>query len=388
MGAGPAGSTTAREAASRGLETLLIDRSLEIGVPDKCGEFIPSLEEMRRLAPKAENLEGLFDPPGWCILNRTRHVRFNFPGGVEVSIPFRGVVVERKLYDKYLAMEAARAGAELMPNTRAVALTSRGVLIKRFGEAQKVAARIVVAADGAYSLIARRGGLPVSRDPHDYAVGYQHEMVDVEQDPATIEMYFGERYAPGTYAWIIPKGRDVANVGVGVRTPYMKEGLSIRDYYRRFVDQHPKASERLRRGRPTAIKVGCIPVGGPLKETCSDRVLAVGDAAGQTLPSVGGGVPTALICGRIAGRAIAQHLLEGTPLRRYEEGWRSQLGETLENSLRLRKMGDLLFSSDRRFNLAVKMGWVDEETVTKVILCRIDAKMRLIEGTLLRVLRK
>jgi len=183
VGAGPAGSTTAREAASRGLETLLIDRSLEIGVPDKCGEFIPSLEEMRRLAPKAENLEGLFDPPGWCILNRTRHVRFNFPGGVEVSIPFRGVVVERKLYDKYLAMEAARAGAELMPNTRAVARTSRGVLIKRFGEAQKVAARIVVAADGAYSLIARRGGLPVSRDPHDYAVGYQHEMVDVSRTP-------------------------------------------------------------------------------------------------------------------------------------------------------------------------------------------------------------
>ncbi|KYH36390.1 MAG: geranylgeranyl reductase family protein [Candidatus Bathyarchaeota archaeon B23] len=386
VGAGPAGSTTAREASSRGLKVLLVDRSLEIGVPDKCGEFIPSLEEMRRLAPKAENLEALFDPPGWCIINRTRRVNFNFPGGVEVSIPFKGVVVERKLYDKYLAMEAARAGAELMPNAKAVALTPNGVLLRRFGQLQEVSARVVVAADGAYSLIARMGGLPIPRDPYDYAVGYQHEMVDVEQDPANIEMYFGERYAPGTYAWIIPKGRDVANAGVGVRAPYMREGLGIRDYFRRFVEQHPKASEMLRAARATAVKVGCIPVSGPLKETCGERMLAVGDAAGQTIPSVGGGVPTALICGRIAGWAVAQHLLEGVPLRRYEEEWRRQLGETLENSLRMRRMGDLLFSSDRRFNLAVKMGWVDEETVMKVVLCRIDAKMRLMEGTLLRVL--
>ena len=388
MGAGPAGSTTAREAASRGLKVLLIDRSLEIGVPDKCGEFIPSLEEMRRLAPKAERLEELFDPPGWCILNRTRRVRFNFPGDVEVSIPLKGVVVERKLYDKYLAVEAARAGAELMPNAKAIAPTSSGVLIKHYGKTIEIQAKVVVAADGAYSLTARRGGLPVPRDPHDYAVGYQHEMADVDQDPATIEMYFGERYAPGAYAWIIPKGRDIANIGVGARTPYMKPGLSIRDYFRRFVEQHPKASEMLGKAESTAVKVGFIPVSGPLKRTYGDDIIAVGDAAGQTIPSVGGGVPTALICGRIAGWALAQHLLEGKPLKVYEDEWRRQLGETLENSLKIRRMGDLLLASDRRFNLAVKMGWVDEETIMKVVLCRIDSKIRLIEGTLLRVLRR
>jgi len=388
VGAGPAGSLTAREAASRGLRVLLIDRSLEIGVPDKCGEFIPSLEEMRRLAPKAEDLESLFDPPGWCILNRTSKVRFNFPRDFEVSISFKGVVVERKLYDKYLAIEAARAGAELMPNTKAIALTGRGILLKHSGRVSEISARVVVAADGAYSLIARRGGLPVPKDPYDYAVGYQHEMVDVDQDPSTIEMYFGEHYAPGTYAWIIPKGRDIANVGIGARAPYMKPGLRIRDYFDRFVKKHPDASERLRGAKSTAVKVGFIPVSGPLRKTYGADILAVGDAAGQTIPSVGGGIPPALICGRIAGRAIARYLLEGEPLGLYEEEWRRQLGETLGNSLRIRRMVDLLFSSDRRFNLAVKMGLVNEETVMKVVLCRIDAKMKMIEGTLLRVLRR
>ena len=201
-------------------------------------------------------------------------------------------------------------------------------------------------------------------------------------------MYFGERYAPGAYAWIIPKGRDIANIGVGARTPYMKPGLSVRDYFRRFVERHPKASEMLGKAKSTAVKVGFIPVSGPLKRTYGDDIIAVGDAAGQTIPSVGGGVPTALICGRIAGWALAQHLLEGKPLKVYEDEWRRQLGETLENSLKIRRMGDLLLASDRRFNLAVKMGWVDEETIMKGVLCRIDSKIRLIEGTLLRVLRR
>ncbi len=63
VGAGPAGSMTAKTAAERGLEVLLLERELEVGVPDKCGEFLPSLQEMRRLAPDVSDLEGLFD---WC----------------------------------------------------------------------------------------------------------------------------------------------------------------------------------------------------------------------------------------------------------------------------------------------------------------------------------
>ena len=103
VGAGPAGSSAARAAAERGLEVLLIDRELEIGVPDKCGEFVPSLKEMRRLTPHAIDLERYFDPPRNLIVNRTKYVRFVFPNEKEISIEFEGVVVERKLFDKHLA---------------------------------------------------------------------------------------------------------------------------------------------------------------------------------------------------------------------------------------------------------------------------------------------
>ena len=384
VGAGPAGSMTAKTAAEEGLSVLLIERELEVGVPDKCGEYLPSLEEMRRLTPNAVDLEGLFDPPNNCIVNRTKYVRFVFPNNVDVSVDFKGVVVERKLFDKHLANEAARAGAIIAPSTRVVDLLEgcRGVKVKDVYGVHEIESKTIVAADGAYSLVARRTGLPVSRNPLDYGVGYQYEMVNVDHDPDYVDMYLGEDIAPGTYAWIIPKGEDVANVGTGVRAPYMKDGLSIRDYQRNFVEKHPGSSEKLRGAVMTAVKAGCIPVGGAMENTSTERVLAVGDAGGHTIPTVGGGVPPAMICGRIAGQILTEHIKGGESLTRFDGAWKKQFGEVLENSLRIRKMSDVAFKNERVIDFVAKRGWLTEETVTKFVLCQMDAKMRLMERTL------
>ncbi len=384
VGAGPAGSSAARAAAERGLEVLLVDRELEIGVPDKCGEFVPSLKEMRRLTPYAKDLERYFDPPRDLIVNRTKHVRFIFPNEKEISIEFEGVVVERKLFDKHLANEAARAGADVATSFKVVGLLDggRGVKAKTLSGLVELNSKLVVAADGAYSLVARRAGLPVSTDPLDYGVGFQYEMVNVDHDPEYVDMYIGEDVAPGSYAWIIPKGSDVANVGTGVRIPYMKRGLNVRDYQRYFVEKHPVASGKLMNAKPTAVKAGCIPVGGPIKEMSAGNVLAVGDAGGHTIPTVGGGIPPGLVIGSIAGKSVADHVLEGKALSEFDGAWREQMGETLENSLRIRKMSDVVFKNERMIDWVTKRGWLTEEMIEKFILCEMDTKMRLIEKSL------
>jgi digeranylgeranylglycerophospholipid reductase len=374
----------ARTAAEKGLKVLLVERKLEIGVPDKCGEYLPSIGEMRRLAPRVVGLEGLFDPPSSCIVNHTKYVRFVFPNEMEISVPFRGLVVERKLFDKHLANEAARAGAEILVFTRVVDILEDGcgVRVKNLEGVKEIRGRTIVAADGAYSLVARRADLPVSRDPLDYGVGFQYEMVNVDHDPEYVDMYISENIAPGAYAWIIPKGEDVANVGTAVRTPYMRSGLTIRDYQRNFVEKHPPSSLKLRRAMPTAVKAGLIPVGGAMTRTSVGNVVAVGDAAGHTIPTVGGGIPPALICGRIAGQVIAEHIFDGRPLTDFDEAWRTQMGEVLENSLRMRRMSDITFKNERVINLVTRRGWLTEETVMKFVLCQMDAKMRLMERTL------
>lgn len=384
VGAGPAGSSAARTAAERGLEVLLVERELEIGVPDKCGEFVPSLKEMRRLTPHAKDLERYFDPPRDLIVNRTKFVRFVFPNDREISVEFEGVVVERKLFDKHLANEAARAGADVATSVKVVDLLEggRGVKAKTLSGLVELESKVVIAADGAYSLVARRAGLPLSKSPLDYGVGFQYEMVGVDHDPDYVDMYIGEDVAPGSYAWIIPKGPDVANVGTGVRVPFVKRGLSVRDYQRNFVEKHPVASPKLRRAKPTAVKAGCIPVGGPIEEMVAGNVLAVGDAGGHTIPTVGGGIPTGLVIGSIAGRVVASHVLEGGSLSVFDGAWRAEMGETIENSLRIRRMSDVAFRNAKMMDWVTRSGLLTVEMMEKFILCEMDLKMKLVEKSL------
>ncbi len=383
VGAGPGGLMTALTAARGGLEVLLIERKVEIGVPCKCGEFVPALEEMRRLSPDAEDLEGIFDPPAGFIVNRTRRIRFVFGDMKEITIPFEGVVIERKEFEKHFAREAAEAGAEIAPGTVVRNVKPQGMTVSgRDPDGPfEVKTKTVVGADGTSSLVATRFGLAPKADPMDYAVGYHYEMANVDHDPESVDMFYGEDIAPGTYAWVIPKGRGVANVGTGVRTPYMKAGLTVRDYQKQFLAS-PQVAEKVRKATVLAVKAGYIPVGGPLKWTYANGALLVGDSAGQTIPTVGGGIPTALICGRIAGEVLLEHFRNEAPLADYQTRWDRQLGTPLRNSLRLRKMGDVVFKSQRLLMAAIRTGMLNEDLIRKLVLCQIDTRISLIEKTL------
>jgi flavin-dependent dehydrogenase len=115
---------------------------------------------------------------------------------------------------------------------------------------------------------------------------------------------------------------------------------------------------------------------------CAGNVLAVGDAGGHTIPTVGGGIPSGLVIGSIAGEAVADHVLEGKSLSEFDGAWRAEMGETLENSLRIRRMSDAVFRNARMIDWVTKMGWLTEEMIEKFILCEMDTKMRLVEKSL------
>ena len=57
VGAGPAGSVAARYAAQKGVNVTVIERRREIGTPVRCGEFMPSLEEISNMFPNAVDTE-------------------------------------------------------------------------------------------------------------------------------------------------------------------------------------------------------------------------------------------------------------------------------------------------------------------------------------------
>ena len=119
VGAGPAGSTAAEVAAGLGADVLLVERKMEIGTPVQCGGFLPETQELRGLLPRATLPESLKSVPDRCVLHRTSIQRLHSPRGQSKEFPVAGRVVDRRNFDRHLALQAARAGARILTGTRA-----------------------------------------------------------------------------------------------------------------------------------------------------------------------------------------------------------------------------------------------------------------------------
>ncbi len=333
VGAGPAGSTAARFAALGGARTLLVERRREVGRPVQCGEFLPTTAVLRSMFPRARNIEGLFEGARPFVRTRTRVLRVFSPAGRSYDVPFGGLVLDRDRFDRSLAEAAVSAGAELWKETRVFAL--RGNVLET--ERGEVRARVVVGADGPRSVVARDAGFaPLSH----MAFGVQYPVRGLGLDPHVVEMYFGP-VAPGGYAWVIPKGGDLANVGVGMR-PVFSAITTDRAATKGVLDGFIRMLESRGRRRAGRLRftAGFIPVSGPRRRAVLGNVLLAGDAAGHLMPSNGGGIPTAMIAGSIAGTVAAQHVRDGLALSAYEKRCREAVGRELASATTTRRIFD------------------------------------------------
>ncbi|MFQ5986733.1 MAG: NAD(P)/FAD-dependent oxidoreductase [Thermoplasmata archaeon] len=306
VGAGPAGSTAAKEAASQGASVLMLEKAKTVGQPVRCGEFLPSLEEIRRICVDTEGLEDLFDLPNRVLGRFIERARAYAPSGRVFEVDFQGHSIWRDRLDHYLAREAVDEGAELWTGTPFLGFDNGTIVTPR----TKIRGTAVVGADGPRSLVAREKGFP----EHQLLFPALSLSLSGSFDPV-FEAYFGGA-APGGYAWVIPRHHD-ANVGLGVR-PDLKQ-----DPIHDALDFFLKARGLRATSAPTG---GFVPMSGPLPETVRDNVLIAGDAAGQVLSTSGGGIFTAMICGRLAGEAAARFAAGIAPLERYEGAWRRVLG--------------------------------------------------------------
>jgi len=276
VGAGPAGCTAAEVAALRGAEVALIERKREIGSPVQCGGFLPEVHELQALMPRARLPQTLQNIPGRCILHRTHLQRIYSPSGGSKEFPVAGRVVDRRAFDRFLAHRAARAGARVLPATRASWTDGALQLSGHFSGALRP--QIVIGADGPLSSISRAMG----NLGGEMGICLEYEMADIEIDPDAAEMYFSADYAPGGYAWIIPLGDDLANVGVGVRASYLASQKLPR-LLDRFVREHPVAGKMLRGGEVMAVMRGLVPASGSARSVQKDNLLLAGDAAGHVM---------------------------------------------------------------------------------------------------------
>lgn len=346
VGVGPAGSSVARYCGENGLNVLAVEKRQEIGVPVRCGEGL-SKSSLGRMGIKFEK--------SW-VSKVIKGASVYAPNGRKITIDFEGPegwVIERKIFDKYLARLAAEGGAKIVTKTEVVGVGRKGsnviVKMRSGGHNFEITCKILVACDGIESRIARLMGMKTTLALKDIASCVQFEMTNVKIDDDRIEVYFGNKIAPGGYLWIFPKGKRTANVGIGVRKPYSKK--SALTYLKEFI----KGRESLWKGSVIEVNSGGVPVGGLMEDMVSDNFMIVGDAAHQVNPIHGGGISESYIAGKMAGEVIVEAIKSGNyskaVLSGYNRKWWEIRGRKMKRLFKLRKVMESL--SDEELNWLV-----------------------------------
>lgn len=364
VGAGPAGSMTAKWAALGGADVVMIDKRPEIGSPIRCGEGI-SRSWLDRV--------GITVDPKW-VARTMKGAKIVSPSGKHsVTLDESkagnevGFVVDRVFFDKALARDAAVAGAKIMLKTAATSLIKEdgkivGVNAISHGEPLEIRAGCVVGADGFESQVGRWAGIDTSLKANDIITCYQYRLTNIEYDPDFTEFLLGS-VAPGGYAWIFPKDENTANVGLGVLLTKLKKPGEVKEYLDRWIANDP----RLKNGQPLEAVSGAVSVCAPLDSVAMDNLLLVGDAARMINPITGGGIANSCYAGMFAGKVLAKGAKAGdftmNVLQEYEDDWRAKMENGLWRDWMAKEK--LITLSDETLEMLVEaVSKVDLEKIT------------------------
>jgi digeranylgeranylglycerophospholipid reductase len=355
VGAGPGGSTAARVAADAGLSVLLLEKRQEIGSPVRCAEGVGR-----------DALIGFIEPdPLWIAAEVDKAEIISVVDGETWTLRAeggRGYVLERRVFDRVLAEQAAQAGAEVQVKTAVTGLLMdegrvHGVSIERgdffAGDRVEVQARVVIAADGVEAQLGRWAGLEVQLSLRDTMTCAQYLLAGIETDPTCTRYVIGHKVAPGGYAWIFPKGAGKANVGLGVQADlWQAQGSgkeTVLDALIRFIESRPALAQ----GCPVTLVTGNVPSALPPACLVLDGLMLVGDAARQVDPLTGGGITNAMVAGKLAAQVAAEAIAAGDTsadfLGRYGQAWRRDIGRKMARNYRLRERFPPRQRTDERF---------------------------------------
>ena len=328
VGAGPAGNNVAYRLASLGYGVTVVDWRTRIG--DKLCTGIVGRECIQRY-PVDKSL----------IFRDAKLARVIAPGGEALDFVRQDVqaqVVDRVGYVASFADMARRAGATYLLGHRVTDVSYQGeyVSIQLVDEMERrtLRARALVLASGFGSELTGQLGLGRLGD---FVTGFQAEVLATHIDQ--IQVYFGHDISPGFFAWLVPTSGSKALVGLLAR----QHGQVHLDNFMLKLREE---------GKITAVTKGPSRWGIPLKSlrrTFGERVVVVGDAAGQVKPTTGGGIYYALLASEIAAdtlhQAFCRNDLSASQLSSYEKEWKALLSRELTIGYHARRLFEVLKDS-------------------------------------------
>jgi geranylgeranyl reductase family protein len=339
VGAGPAGSFAAERLARGGASVALFDGRPE-GEPKACGggvtaKALKAWPHLLSAVGRTVDELDMYSPSG-------RHLH------LQLDEPF--AIYSRVAFDSYLRERAREAGAKVVAEkitTGSITRTERGWTLRSRNNTAWVA-KVLVAADGANSAIAKKLAGPLAASDMEVAFGYRAPLPEQGGVPTVIA------FLPGWvgYAWAFPR---LDHISFGIATTQDAFDHKALDallwqfmfgYYRQRGDGKPNIWKSSK--EPAAINIEknlrataeryAARIPGLADETwdkrraCGEDWALLGDAAGFADPVTGEGIYYALRSAEL----FADAFLEGRP-EEYERRWREDFGAELRRASLLRR---------------------------------------------------
>ncbi len=330
VGAGPSGLIFVKKLLGNGLNIIMFEEHSEIGVPNHCTGIV-SIRGINSL-----RIDGLDK----SVENRFRGAII-YPPNCETKLyvwrkEWQAYLINRPTFDKIIYQNIADE-VNIRFKESVIEIFREKGLWKIKTNRDIYYSKILVDDEGARYNIVRKLGLK----PPGYRnilPAIQFEMSNVRDiDEDFVEIFFGEKWAPGFFGWIAPKDENKARVGLAVY-----RNFSPRKFLEKMVKHHPIASKKLSHAKIDKILGGIVVVNGPLKKTYGNHFLLIGDAGGFTKPTTGGGVVIGGKISEIAGEVVLKGVKENDfsekMFREFEYRWRKRYGKNFIMMKLLRKI--------------------------------------------------
>jgi digeranylgeranylglycerophospholipid reductase len=348
IGGGPVGSRLAYRLAALGYQVYVFEKRSEIGGKPCCTGIV------------SQECISTFDIPTEVILGQVNSAKVFSPSGESIRFcrpETKAAIINRPAFDRAMARKAQMQGVKYKLSSTVLDITvqTHGVLIRgeEKGTNQEYEARAAVLATGFNAPLVK--GLGFGQVGY-FTAGAQAELQ--VRGVNEVEVYFDQKLARGFFAWLVPTQDGRCFAGLMSRNSC---GYYLREWLKKLERQGKIMPQKHQ------IAYGGIPL-KPLSRTFGDRLLVVGDAAGQVKSTTGGGIYFGMLCADIAAETLHDALRVGDfsagRLSRYEQDWRKTLGRELSREYYARRLFQRL--SDHQIDII--FSWIKSTDMVEFLL--------------------
>jgi geranylgeranyl reductase family protein len=323
VGAGPSGLNAAKILTKRGLDVLVLEKKSEVGKHIICAGIV-GYDAFSKFHVSEES-----------VLKKIKEIKIISPQSnvicYEHPEPF-ACVVDREKFDRSIAFNSGEIHIPIQCNSHVqdIVVEKDAVHVQtgvNGKQHKKYTARVVLIATGVNYNLHKKLGLGY---PKDFLHGVQADLEIGHVD--CTQLYLGKSIAAGAFAWLVPMGPG--SVRIGLITENDPDGC----FHRLIAKHFPPRLKNLDRSR-----IQFKPIAqGLISRTYGDRVLALGEAAGQVKTTTGGGIYFGLLCSEIASRVLLKGFHKGdlskNILVEYEKSWKKALQKEIRFGYYTRKI--------------------------------------------------